>query len=80
MGARGFIIAEKEFTYGYALNYGIERVRVSIICCLSAHCIPCNDSWLYHLTTPIIEGIAHATFGKQVPRQGINPFERSFSL
>lgn len=71
-------ISESEFSYGYSLNYGIQRASGDIICCISAHCIPCNDNWLSELVQPIINGEAQATFGRQVPKEGINPFEEMF--
>lgn len=64
-----------EFSYGHSLNYGIKNSFGEIICCLSAHCIPLNEKWLYELIKPILEGKAHATFGRQLPIKGINPFE-----
>ncbi len=70
-----FTIPESRFSYGYSLNYGIHNSSGGIICCLSAHCIPCHDDWLSELIKPIIDGTAHATYGRQVPVKGMNPFE-----
>jgi len=63
------------FTYGYALNSGIKESRGDMICSLSAHCVPTDSLWLSELTAPIMEGCAHATYGKQVSIEGLNPFE-----
>jgi glycosyltransferase involved in cell wall biosynthesis len=63
------------FTYGYSLNSGIKESRGDIICSLSAHCVPTDSQWLSELTAPIMEGRAHATYGKQVSIEGLNPFE-----
>lgn len=71
-------IAESKFSYGYSLNYGIQNARGDIICCLSAHCIPCDNNWLDELIKSVIEGKAHASYGRQVPIKGINPFEELF--
>lgn len=68
-------IPASKFSYGYSLNYGIQNSSGEIICCLSAHCIPYNNNWLSELIKPIKEGGAHAVFGRQVPVNGINPFE-----
>lgn len=71
-------IPESKFTFGYSLNYGIQNSSGDIICCLSAHCIPCDDNWLSELIKPIAENKAHATYGRQAPVKGMNPFEELF--
>jgi len=68
-------IAESRFSYGYALNLGISASSGDIICCLSAHCVPAHHKWLSKLIGPIAEGRSHATYGRQVPIPGVNPFE-----
>lgn len=71
-------IPPQKFSYGYSLNYGIQNSSDDIICCLSAHCIPYDNNWLSELVKPIIEGRAHATYGRQIPVKGVNPFEELF--
>ncbi len=71
-------IPPSEFSYGNSLNYGIGHSSGDILCCISAHCVPCDDRWLSELLKPIMEGKAHATFGRQVPVGGVNPFEELF--
>ncbi len=68
-------IPPEEFTYGYALNYGIRESYGEIVCLLSAHCIPESEQWLSELIKPITDGTAYATYGRQVPVKGVNPFE-----
>lgn len=63
------------FTFGYALNYGIEKAKGDIIVNISAHCIPVNTDWLRELVAPIAGMEADATFGRQLPVKGLNPFE-----
>lgn len=70
-----FTIPASSFTYGYALNYGIERAQGSVISLLSAHCIPADDRWLTELISPLAENRADATYGRQIPIRGVNPFE-----
>jgi glycosyltransferase involved in cell wall biosynthesis len=72
---RIFNIPSSKFSYGYSLNYGISHSSGDIVCSLSAHTIPYNDRWLFELISPIHEGKAHATYGRQIPVSGINPFE-----
>ena len=71
-------IPSSGFTYGYSLNYGIKHASGDIICCISAHCIPSHNNWLFELSKPLIEGKAQATYGRQIPIKGINPFEEVF--
>ncbi len=73
-------IPPERFTFGYALNYGIRSTSADIICCLSAHCTPCHDRWFDALTGPVRSGEAQATYGRQVPVSGRNPFEELFLL
>ncbi len=68
-------IAPETFTFGYALNYGIERASGGIIANLSAHCIPTGNSWLFELVDPVLRSVCDATFGRQIPVRGLNPFE-----
>jgi len=70
-----FPIPAEQFSFGYALNYGIERASGSIIVDISAHCEPTDNFWLRELVAPIANGSAHATFGRQVAIRGRNVFE-----
>jgi rhamnosyltransferase len=79
--ARVFKIAPREFTYGYALNYGAKSAKGDYIVNLSAHCVPVDSSWLDHLVLPLLSNHAlAATYGKQVPIRGHNPFEERATL
>jgi rhamnosyltransferase len=79
--ARLFKIASTAFTYGYALNYGARLAKSDYIVNLSAHCIPVDSCWLDQLVTPLLSNHAlAATYGKQVPIQGHNPFEERATL
>lgn len=68
-------ILPEQFTYGFSLNHGIKESSGQIVCSLSAHCIPASEQWLLELIRPITDGTAHATYGRQVPVKGVNPFE-----
>jgi rhamnosyltransferase len=69
-----------EFTFGGALNMGVELARGAYVVNLSAHCIPVNSDWLSNLVSPLQRGLACATFGKQEPIIGLNPFEEMLLL
>jgi glycosyltransferase involved in cell wall biosynthesis len=73
--SRIFSIPPESFTFGYALNYGIERAEGTIIVNLSAHCFPVDKYWLSRLISPILEGKTDAVYGRQAPAKEINPFE-----
>tara|TARA_Y100000389_G_C17442648_1_gene509581 strand:+ start:475 stop:1794 length:1320 start_codon:yes stop_codon:yes gene_type:complete len=61
------IIKIKKYLPGKALNLGIKKATGSIIVCLSAHCIPCDDMWLYNLTREINKKNLAGIYGRQVP-------------
>lgn len=64
------------FSFGYALNRGAALVGGEYVVFLSAHCLPTNDLWLQGLTAPLdADPNTVATFGRQTPRRGVNPFE-----
>lgn len=69
-------IRPEEFTYGRALNYGAQVAKGEHVIYLSAHCTPVDREWLTRLVQPIEENPdVVATYGKQEPRRGVNPFE-----
>lgn len=69
------MIPEESFTFGYSLNFGIRHSMGNIICCISAHCLPADNLWLYKITRPILEKECQATYGRQLPIKKVNPFE-----
>jgi glycosyltransferase involved in cell wall biosynthesis len=74
-------IASSEFTYGYALNFGARLANADYIVNLSAHCVPVDLRWLDQLVRPLLSDRSlAATYGKQVPIRGHNPFEERATL
>ena len=61
------ILKISKYIPGKSLNIGINKAKGSIIACLSAHCIPCNDYWLYNLTKDIHRKKLAGIYGRQVP-------------
>lgn len=43
---RLYKIKQEDFTYGYALNFGINKAKGKYICILSGHSIPISNNWL----------------------------------
>lgn len=69
-------IPADKFTFGYALNYGARQALGDIVVYLSAHCTPTTHSWLRELVNPLRRNDQLvATYGRQEPRKGVNPFE-----
>ncbi len=59
-------IPKASFSYGYALNKGLQQARGNIAISISAHCIPVGKDWLNVLIAPLSElGIA-ITYGRQI--------------
>jgi len=65
-----------DFSYGRALNLGASLAEGQYIVNLSAHCIPTDSRWIATLLSNLRTdpGIA-ATYGRQIPIIGLNPFE-----
>jgi glycosyltransferase involved in cell wall biosynthesis len=79
-------ITPQQFTFGFALNHGAQLARGQYVVFLSAHCLPRDRTWLRDLLQPLeTEPMVAATYGRQEPFKGVNPFEeleleRSFAL
>lgn len=65
----------REFSFGRALNVGARLARGELLVHLSAHCPPQSSSWLAALVAPFAAPDVVATFGRQVPVPGANPYE-----
>ena len=65
-GAKVVRIAPADFSFGYALNKGIEQSKGELCVFISAHCYPENTCWLENLTRPFREDHSIAlVYGKQ---------------
>jgi rhamnosyltransferase len=61
-------ISPEDYAPGKVLNEAIARIDHPIIVLLNADSIPQSNDWLEQLIRPIHNGIADATFSKQVAR------------
>ncbi len=60
-------INNKEFSYGRAINKGVEKSKGEFFACLSAHCIPLSTHWLFWLKTPFMDPLVGGVYGRQEP-------------
>ena len=68
------IVKIEEYIPGQSLNIGIKASSGDIIVCISAHCIPSNNTWLTNLVKPLSEEKRIvATYGRQIPMPYSNP-------
>lgn len=71
-----YSINPDDFTFGRALNRGAQIAKGEYVVYLSAHCTPTDRLWLTRLVEPLTgDRNVVATFGRQEPRAGVNPFE-----
>jgi 2-desacetyl-2-hydroxyethyl bacteriochlorophyllide A dehydrogenase len=61
-----FRISSHDFTFGYSLNYGIERAEGRFIAIVSAHTIPADENWLEKLIEPLRSGNTAMSYGRQL--------------
>jgi rhamnosyltransferase len=68
-------IAPESFTYGRALNIGIEAARGEFIASISAHSTPADDTWLGNLLEPFGDPSVAGVYGRQLPRDNATLME-----
>ena len=61
------LIKIKNFLPGRAINDAIKISSGEIIVCLSAHCIPVNNSWLKNIIYPLKNKKFAGVYGRQEP-------------
>lgn len=68
-GAKVVSISRAEFTFGRALNMGIEASRGDVLAILSAHCIPADDLWADYLAVHLddADNAVCGVYGRQEP-------------
>ena len=67
-------IKQKEFSFGRAINIGIENAQAKYCVLISGHSPPVNNQWLYYLKKAINEDSNIAgVYGKQIPFADANP-------
>jgi len=82
-GCKVVHIAKVDFSFGRALNVGIQQASYSIVVAISAHCIPVGKRWLGRLVSPLLKGISDMAYGSHLAGRGsrsseINYFHEKF--
>jgi len=67
-GCRIVLIKPEEFSFGRALNLGIEQARGEIIISLSGHSVPVKTDYFNLMVKPFSDGTVAGTFGRDIPR------------
>lgn len=76
-GCQVFHISKSEFTFGRSLNIGCDGATGDYLVFISAHCIPCSDTWLERLIAPLKAGQCDYTYGGQVGMPGVTHFSEA---
>lgn len=58
-------IRKSDFTFGRSLNIGCEFAKGEFLIFISGHCLPANEYWLNELISPLREGKACYSYGRQ---------------
>lgn len=69
-------ISDEEFTYGRALNRGIELAQGDYIALISGHCIPVDNYWLPQLLSNFQDPQVAGVYGRQQPLPDSNDFDK----
>ena len=68
-------IPPQSFTYGRALNLGIEVARGEFVIALSAHSLPATNRWLASILEGFRDPNVAAVYGRHLPRKNATKLE-----
>jgi len=63
------------FSFGKALNLGIEQSKMDFVCLLSAHCFPVGNHFLFNMWSNFNDERVAGVYARQIPHQLTNPVE-----
>jgi len=69
-------ITKKEFSYGWALNFGFEQAAGQYLVSLSAHAIIESDDWLTRLISHFKDQSVAGVYSKEIPLSDCNPLTK----
>ena len=67
-GAKIVDISQEEFSWGRALNRGLEHTKGEYVVIMSADVEAANQEWLGHMLRPLEDPRVVAVYGRQIPR------------
>ena len=59
-------ISREQFSFGRSLNWACNAAFGSFLVFVSGHCIPVDEFWLANLITPLRDGLAEYSYGRQL--------------
>ncbi len=71
-----FTIKPEDFTWGYALNYGMQKSLGQYVICLSAHALPIDNTWIETLISNFQDDAVAAVASNMLPLPDCNPFDK----
>lgn len=63
-------IAPGRFSFGHALNVGLENTSCDLVIFASAHVYPVYDTWVEHLIAPLADPLVALSYGRQQTAAG----------
>lgn len=69
-------ISDREFTFGRALNRGIEASSGRTAAIISGHCVPRSERWLSNLQSAVQDDRVVGAYGRQEPLPETSPEDR----
>jgi glycosyltransferase involved in cell wall biosynthesis len=74
--SRVVTISDRDFSFGRAINRGIEAARGEFVAIVSGHCIPVHDRWLSLLRAGFSDRRVAGVYGRQVPMPDSHPLDK----
>lgn len=75
-GCNTAIVERETFNHGGTRNLAARMTKGDILVFMTQDALPANNEFLEELVRPIVEGVAVASFARQVPRHNASPLER----
>jgi rhamnosyltransferase len=72
-------LSPDDFGHAKTRNLGASLCETPIVVFLSQDALPTDSMWLHHLVTPLIRGVAEASYGRQQPPEQMLEREMSFA-
>lgn len=70
------VVTIDDFLPGLALNMGIRASSGDYVVCVSAHCPAVDEYWLANLVKNLDDPEVAGVYGRQIPTQFSNPFDK----